>query len=108
MRLFEAFERLFDHVDVLVVPITSLPPPFIDSEQPDEDAWNASGAYTTPFNLLGAPSCALRAGFDEVGLPVGAQVVGRYGSDALVLAVADAYYEAMPELQGRWPVLPTG
>jgi aspartyl-tRNA(Asn)/glutamyl-tRNA(Gln) amidotransferase subunit A len=102
-RLFEAFDRLFDRIDVLIVPVTSTSPPLIKSKSPDVEAWNACGAYTTPFNLLGVPACAVRAGFDELGLPVGVQIVGRYATDALVLSVAQRYYDATPEIQGRWP-----
>lgn len=105
-RLIESFDRVFDVVDVIVAPVTRAPPPLIDTPVPDADAWDACGLYTTPFNLLGVPACAVRAGFDDLGLPVGAQIVGRYGNDARVLGVAQTYYDATPEIQERWPALP--
>jgi aspartyl-tRNA(Asn)/glutamyl-tRNA(Gln) amidotransferase subunit A len=104
-RLGEAFERLFDDIDVLVVPLMREAPPLIDVPEPDWTAWEACGAYTVPEDLLGVPACAIRAGFDGLGLPIGVQLVGRQGSDATVLAVAHTYYEATPELQRRWPEL---
>ena len=30
-------------------------------------------SYTTPQDLVGLPACAVRAGFDALGLPVGVQ-----------------------------------
>jgi aspartyl-tRNA(Asn)/glutamyl-tRNA(Gln) amidotransferase subunit A len=101
--LAEAFDRLFDDVDVLLVPLTSASAPRIDSEAPDQVAWEAMGAYMIPLNLLGVPACAVRAGFDDLGLPVGVQLVGRVGADAAVLAAAQAFYEATPVLQARRP-----
>jgi aspartyl-tRNA(Asn)/glutamyl-tRNA(Gln) amidotransferase subunit A len=59
--------------------------------------------YTTPQNVAGVPSCAVRAGFDELGIPVGIQLAGRWGDDGTVLGAARALFEATPELQRLWP-----
>ena len=42
--------------------------------------------FTFPFNALGWPALALPCGAAEAGLPASAQLVGRQGADALVLA----------------------
>ena len=42
--------------------------------------------FTFPFNALGWPALALPCGLAEEGLPASAQLVGRPGDDALVLA----------------------
>jgi aspartyl-tRNA(Asn)/glutamyl-tRNA(Gln) amidotransferase subunit A len=46
--------------------------------------------FTFPFNALGWPALALPVGPAEDGLPASAQLVGRPGDDALVLAVGEA------------------
>ncbi|MEI8104502.1 MAG: amidase [Actinomycetes bacterium] len=53
--------------------------------------------YTFPFNMLGWPALALPCGAAEDGLPASLQIVGRPGSDGLVLAAALALEEALKE-----------
>jgi aspartyl-tRNA(Asn)/glutamyl-tRNA(Gln) amidotransferase subunit A len=79
-------------------------PPRIDDDQPDLAAWDAIGLHMIPENLFGVPAVAVRAGFDQ-GLPVGVQIAGREGADATVLAVAEAFVQATPDVQRRRPEL---
>ena len=62
--------------------------------------------YTVPQNLAGLPACAVRAGFDSLGIPVGVQLTGPPWSEARVLRATQALFDAMPETQDRWPELP--
>jgi aspartyl-tRNA(Asn)/glutamyl-tRNA(Gln) amidotransferase subunit A len=51
--------------------------------------------FTIPFNSLGWPALALPCGPAEDGLPASLQLVGRPGSDALVLAAGEALEAAL-------------
>ena len=51
--------------------------------------------FTLPFNALGWPALALPCGPAEHGLPASVQLVGRPGTDALVLAVGEALEAAL-------------
>ena len=51
--------------------------------------------FTYPFNALGWPALALPVGDAEDGLPASAQIVGRPGDDALVLAAGLALEQAL-------------
>jgi aspartyl-tRNA(Asn)/glutamyl-tRNA(Gln) amidotransferase subunit A len=53
---------------------------------------------TFPFNTLGWPALALPCGAAEEGLPASAQLVGRAGDDALVLAAGEALEAALASL----------
>jgi aspartyl-tRNA(Asn)/glutamyl-tRNA(Gln) amidotransferase subunit A len=53
---------------------------------------------TFPFNALGWPALALPCGPAENGLPASAQLVGRAGDDALVLAAGEALEPALASL----------
>jgi len=54
-------------------------------------------AFTYPFNVTGQPAASVPCGMVD-GLPVGLQIVGRRGQDALVLRAAAAFEAAHP-----WP-----
>jgi aspartyl-tRNA(Asn)/glutamyl-tRNA(Gln) amidotransferase subunit A len=86
----QAFAAL-EGFDLLVTPTLGFVPP---PAEVDEIATRESIVrFTYPFNLLGWPVLALPCGLAEEGLPASAQLVGRPGSDGLVLA-AGARLEA--------------
>jgi aspartyl-tRNA(Asn)/glutamyl-tRNA(Gln) amidotransferase subunit A len=81
----EAAEAALDGFDLLVTPTLSgvAPPVGIG----DAALRERMIQFTYPFNALGWPALALPCGPAEDGLPASAQLVGRAGDDALVLAV---------------------
>ena len=53
--------------------------------------------FTWPFNVTGQPAVSIPCGLTKDGLPLGLQLVGRRGADALILRVAAAI-----EAQAPW------
>src|SRR5487761_784108 len=49
---------------------------------------------TSPFNVYGWPTISVPCGFAASGLPIGLQISGPPGRDAVVLQVAHAYEQA--------------
>jgi Asp-tRNA(Asn)/Glu-tRNA(Gln) amidotransferase A subunit family amidase len=72
--------------DVLLC--ASAPCPPVPIEGPDRTT--RMNALTKPFNALGWPAASVPAGYDRDGLPLGLQVVGLPGNDAVVLRAAAA------------------
>jgi aspartyl-tRNA(Asn)/glutamyl-tRNA(Gln) amidotransferase subunit A len=71
-------------LDLLLTPTLA----FVAPPLPDErEIREALIQFTFPFNALGWPALALPAGPAEDGLPASVQLVGRPGTDSLVLAV---------------------
>jgi aspartyl-tRNA(Asn)/glutamyl-tRNA(Gln) amidotransferase subunit A len=108
-RLRAEVAALFDHVDVLLTPVSAGSPPPIGEEHVVHagrkiDFRELVMTYTVPQNLLGLPACALRAGFDDLGIPIGVQFTGRPTGDHEVLAAAEAFHAATPAIQNHWPV----
>ncbi len=60
---------------------------------------------TVPQDLAGLPTCAVRAGFDDLGIPVGVQFTGPPWADARVLGAAAAFWSATADIQSRLPDL---
>ena len=48
---------------------------------------------TSLWNLFGLPTISIPCGFTKSGLPVGLQITGRPGEDALVLAAAKTFQQ---------------
>jgi aspartyl-tRNA(Asn)/glutamyl-tRNA(Gln) amidotransferase subunit A len=90
---------------LLMTPVATTPP--IEAAQRDRDANRAFRAAvmqnTVPHNLAGIPSCAVRAGFDEHGLPTAIQFAAAQWRDAKTLQAASAFFAATPEIQQPWP-----
>ncbi len=87
--------HVFTEVDVLLTPVAGCGPSLVSD--PDRVVVDGVGqdlrALVLPHTVLqdlgGLPACAVPAGADRDGLPVGVQVTGPAGADALVLDVAE-------------------
>jgi aspartyl-tRNA(Asn)/glutamyl-tRNA(Gln) amidotransferase subunit A len=102
-EIAKELDRAFERVDLLLAPISSVGPAARTDGPGDSSFRRAVMSCTAPQSLAGIPACALRAGFDENGIPVGIQVVGPRGADLSVLATAHVLFTATRATQDRWP-----
>ncbi|MGH7895047.1 MAG: amidase, partial [Candidatus Binatia bacterium] len=81
------YAAAFGAVDVLVVPTSPEPAPRIE----DDESVHVLRVvpYTAAVNMVGLPAVSIPMGMDA-GLPLGVQIIGAPGADALVLRVARA------------------
>jgi aspartyl-tRNA(Asn)/glutamyl-tRNA(Gln) amidotransferase subunit A len=113
-RVRAGFARMFQEVDLLLTPVAAGPPLPIGEERlvhlgREIEFRELVMSYTTPQDLVGLPACSIRAGFDSLGIPVGAQFTGPPWREARVLRAAQAFFDATPEVQDRWPeLMPAG
>ena len=90
-----AVDRLFDDVDVFVVPaFRKGTPTWAEVRDAIAEDFNIIGKFTTPFNASGTPTVTLPCGYTDDGRPVAFQFAGARGSEALLLRVAHAYQQA--------------
>lgn len=88
--------------DIFITPtLTQLPRPFgfYDMSETDLDRYNAKwddAVFNFPFNISGQPAISLPLGWSAGGVPIGVQLVGRYGDEGTVLAVSAQLEQEMP------------
>ncbi|MDH3659520.1 MAG: amidase [Alphaproteobacteria bacterium] len=99
-RVRNGFDALIDTVDMLLMPTTPQTAFSFDAPIPSNQA-----DLTALANFAAAPAVSLPIALSRDGLPIGLQVIGRCGADAMVLAAAAAL-EVM--LDFRLPELPHG
>ena len=93
--------------DVFLTPtLTQLPRPvgYWDMNEPDFDKYIAKwtdAAFLFPFNLSGLPAISVPAAWTEDDIPIGVQLVGRYGDEATILRLTAQLEQARPWSQRR-------
>ncbi len=85
------FERAFESVDVIAAPIAPTTAFPIGEHTDDPLAMYLEDVFTLPANLAGVPGLAFPVGFDQQGLPIGMQLMGRYFEEDLLFTIAHAY-----------------
>jgi amidase len=100
---------IFDHADLLLTPGNATPPSRIGQYHGRGALWTLNGvAPRVPFqgywNGTGQPACAVPAGLDRNGLPVGVQLVGRPEDEVTLLSLSAQIEAARPWADRRPPV----
>ena len=113
-RIARRFAKAFEHYDLLLAPVTPVPPfPWTELYARQVDGQAMRNYYhwlglTYVVTLATNPALSLPCGSDEHGMPFGLQMVGRLHGDAQLLAAAQALEQAfatMPLLQRPKPDL---
>ena len=107
----QSVDSFFERFDVLVTPTMAVLPPAHGTLDYDGFAGDCrdwlreiftAGPFTAAFNVSGHPAISVPTGFSRGGLPIGVQLVGAHGRDALLLQLAAQLEQAMP-WSGRVP-----
>ena len=109
-RITRAVAPFWDRFDVLLLPVLAEPPArlgrlamtnpdFVDYRIGPQGIARYS-PFTPLANVTGQPAMSVPAGLSGAGLPIGVQLVGRFGEDAALLALA-----AQIEAQRPWAAL---
>jgi amidase len=109
-KLSREIVAFWDEFDLLVTPTLALPPIPVGWIHEEEDPWQQfvrSGlfaAFTPIVNLTGQPAVSVPLYWNEAGLPIGTQIVGRPADEATLFRISAQLEEARPWAERRPPV----
>jgi len=89
-----AYHAAFEKYDLIVCPVFPDTAPALGEALTDPLKTYLSDIYTVSVNLAGLPGISVPCGFDEKGLPIGTQIIGKALDDGRVLNAAHAYQQA--------------
>ncbi len=104
-----AVEFFRDH-DVLLTPTLAGGPPPLGTKVMGAEDWEGMFevlqivAFTPTWNITGQPAVAVPAGFDDDGLPVSVQLVGRPADEATLVRLASHLEAVAPWRDERPPI----
>jgi aspartyl-tRNA(Asn)/glutamyl-tRNA(Gln) amidotransferase subunit A len=88
------FEEAFSHVDLLVTPVSPVPPFAIGERVTDPLAMYLADVFTLAVPLAGLPGLSVPAGRMKNGLPIGMQMIAPWFQEARLLQAARAFERA--------------
>ena len=99
-QLMTNFNRALEQVDVIVTPTTGLtapaiPPAALPHGESDLTTLTEIMRFTTQANFTGLPAISFPAGYNEAGLPIGMQAIGRAWQEQILLRLALAAEQAV-------------
>jgi aspartyl-tRNA(Asn)/glutamyl-tRNA(Gln) amidotransferase subunit A len=107
-RLVKDFEeQVVGSADAAILPVMAIRTPPLAEADPASPIFSPRrlyelSSYTRFVNMLGFPAVSIPVGFDDRGMPVALQMIGRAGSDFALLALA-AKVQNKTDWHGRIP-----
>lgn len=86
----QEFDRAFEKYDILLGPTAPTTAPKLGESLPDPLKMYLGDIYTVAVNLTGLPAVSVPCGFDQKGLPIGVQLIGRAFEERTLLRAAKA------------------
>ncbi|QWR76788.1 Asp-tRNA(Asn)/Glu-tRNA(Gln) amidotransferase subunit GatA [Candidatus Magnetomonas plexicatena] len=90
------FDRAFERVDIIATPTAPTTAFKIGEKVNDPLQMYLSDIFTISVNLAGVPAISLPCGFDQKGLPIGLQLIGKAFDEETILKVAHAFEASTP------------
>ncbi len=92
--LKQDMEAVLEDCDAIVAPTCPTTAFKVDEMTHDPLQMYLSDILTISVNLAGLPALSVPCGFDDAGLPIGLQIIGKHFDEATVLRLGYAYEQA--------------
>jgi amidase len=108
---YQAAAKLFERFDYLLIPSAQVFPFDAKVHWPQSihgvtmDTYHRWMEVVVPASLLGHPVLNVPVGFNQQGLPMGMQIIGRHHADLAVLQMGWSYEQATGWVGKRMPPL---
>jgi amidase len=110
-RSSRVIARMFSRYDIMITPVVSEPPPLLGNfaAAPDNPLQGFDRAsdyvHLAPLaNVTGQPAMSVPLFWNERGLPIGVQFMGRFGDEATLFRLASQLETAQPWAHRQPPV----
>lgn len=87
----EAYKKIFDKVDVIILPSTGITAPKLPLSKIGESDLNTTGLlmrFAFVANFLGLPAISIPVGLTKNGLPIGMQFMSKWWNEDILLKLA--------------------
>jgi aspartyl-tRNA(Asn)/glutamyl-tRNA(Gln) amidotransferase subunit A len=99
-HLHNAMAQFHETYALLLTPALPLPAFEVGELVPRSGDWGTAwcdwAPFSYPFNLTAQPTASVPCGLTKAGLPIGLQIIGPVGGDALVLRASRAFEATAP------------
>ena len=98
------FDEAFKRCDVIVTPTAPTTAFKLAEKTQDPLRMYLSDIFTISINLAGVPALSLPCGFDQTGMPIGMQIIGKHFDEGTILRLAH-HYEQSTEWHKQKPTM---
>ena len=95
--IIKAFNDAFAHCDVILAPTVPMTAFEKGHAVSDPIETYLTDICTVPVNIAGLPGVSVPCGFNQKGMPIGMQLIGKSFGEATILNAAYQYQQAVPE-----------
>ena len=88
------FDAAFKRCDAIITPTAPTTAFMLGAKTQDPLQMYLSDIYTISINLAGLPAVSVPCGFDDDGMPIGLQFIGKHFDEATILRLAHHYEQA--------------
>jgi len=90
-KIIEDFDKAFKNVDAIIAPVSPTPAFKIGERANDPLKMYLADIFTVAANIAGIPGLAIPSNFNEIGLPLGFQLLGPRFSENILFSLGDRF-----------------